>query len=86
MTWLNGTYTKGFDVDQAVWVTVIASVEQGRIRAYLADAQGGYYYAEGIPGTPLQLSGRLLTSTSTYRVMLESVDGRAEGIQWTVKG
>jgi hypothetical protein len=82
--YLDGVQSRSFDVDQGLTVTVTAEVERGCLRAYLRHRDGGYGYAEAIPGKPLRLTGRLITGTSKYLVYFESVEGRAEGVRWEV--
>ncbi len=85
MAWLDGTHTQGFEVDQALSVTVTASLDRGRIRVYLADPEKGYAYAEAVPGKPAEIAGRLISGSHSYLVLFESVGGRAEGIRWRVR-
>ena len=86
MDWLDGTYNVGFDaLNRSVGVTVTATVQTGKLRVYLKNSQGGFYYGQAAPDAPLEMSGYLLTGTSTYFVYFESVDGRAEGISWTIR-
>lgn len=61
------------------------SVEQGRVRVYLEDqSRKGYRYAEATPGQPARFTGRLLYHTGYFGIMLESVDGMAQGIRYRV--
>lgn len=83
--WLDGTHSESFSVDRGLNVTVTASVEKGRLRVYLGTSEG-YYYGLAIPGHPLEISGRLITGTSSYFVYFESEGQRVEGIRWTVDG
>ena len=86
MMWLEGTHSVGFDaLNQSVGVTVKASVEKGRLRVYLKNSEGGFYYALAGPQYPLEISGYLLTGSSKYFIYFESVNGRAEGISWSVQ-
>ncbi len=82
---LKGTHAITFEVDRSVGVTFRASLEEGMMRVYLKDAQGGFFYKETIPGHPVEISGMLITGSSTYLVFLESVDGVARGIKWSCK-
>ncbi len=84
--WLDGTYNVGFDmINRSIGVTVTATVQKGKLRVYLKNSQGGFYYKQASPNAPLEISGYLLTGTSTYFVYFESVGGRAEGISWTIR-
>ncbi len=86
MAGLDGTHSIGFSgLNQSVGVTVKASVEKGKLRVYLRDSQDGYYYKEAIPNRPLEMSGMLITGTTTYLIFFESVGGKAEGITWSAK-
>lgn len=61
------------------------SVEQGRVRIYLEDqSRKGYRYAEATPGQPARFTGRLIYHTGYFGIMLESVDGGAQGIRYRV--
>lgn len=83
---LSGTYSTSFSgLSRQISVQVTASVESGRLRVYLAGSQGGYYYAEAIPGKPIDMSGLLISGTN-YFIYFESVGGTANGIRWTAKG
>jgi hypothetical protein len=82
--YLDGVQSRSFDIDQAVMVTATATVERGRLRVYLKHREGGYGYAEAIPGKPLRITGRLITGPTKYLVYFQSVDGRAEGVRWEI--
>lgn len=84
--WFEGAQSISFDLNHGVVVTATASVEQGRLRLYLEDPEGGYRYAEAIPGKPLRISGSLISMGRGYFIYLESVGGRVEGLRWTVSG
>ena len=84
--WFDGAQSISFDLHRGISVTATASVEKGRLRLYLEDADGGYRYAVAIPGKPLRISGPLISLGRGYFIYLESVDGRVEGLRWTVSG
>ncbi|GAB5537070.1 MAG: hypothetical protein Rubg2KO_33190 [Rubricoccaceae bacterium] len=81
--WMRGARSVGFGTDSALRVTVTGSVEQGRFRVYLGDGEQ-YRWADATPGQPLELTGHLITGSTVYLFFAEAVDGRAEGIRWSV--
>lgn len=85
ITWLDGTFSHPFQVADAINVTVQASVNKGKLRVYLSNTRGSYQYIEATPGNPVELSGRLITHNTGFYTFFESVDGRAEGILWSVR-
>ncbi len=82
--WLQGVQARTFAVDEAVTVTITASVEHGRLRVYLRDGTH-YQYTEAIPGKPLRISGSLITGTDRYVAYFEAVGGRAERLVWSIE-
>jgi hypothetical protein len=85
VAWLDGTYRETFQVNEAIPVVVQASIKRGRLRVYLANLKGGYKFMEATPDNPIELSGRLIAGNNGYFVFFESVDGRAEGVLWSVR-
>src|SRR6266568_5580731 len=57
------------------------SVEQGKLRLYFADDKSGYRYIEATPGHPAKISGWMMPA-DPYRVLLEAVDGDAQGVTY----
>jgi hypothetical protein len=82
--WFEGAQSISFDLNHGIMVTATASIEKGRLRLYLEDREGGYQYAEAIPGKPLRISGSLISLGRGYFIYLESVGGRVESLRWTV--
>lgn len=85
ITWLDGTFSHPFQVSEAINVTVQASVKSGKLRVYLSNSRGSYQYIEATPDHPVELTGRLVSHKTGYYTFFESVDGRAEGILWSVR-
>jgi hypothetical protein len=82
----------GYSNGGAGGVTVEISVEKGRVRAYLQyvpsgdkffKVTDGYIFAEAQPGKPGKAQGILPKySGDTYSLLVESVDGEAQGIRY----
>jgi len=59
------------------------SVEQGRVRLYLEEAdRKNFRYVEATPGQPARLRGRMVFDIGQYGTLLESVDGTAEMVRY----
>lgn len=64
-------------------VTLEISVEQGRVRGYLA-LKEGYRYVEATPGRPGKIVGWPVYTGTQYATVLESLDGEAKGVRYRV--
>lgn len=72
---------KAESVDPTVDAEV--SVEQGRVRLYLEEAdRKNFRFIEATPGQPAKARGRMVFDFGQYGTLLESVDGTASNVRY----
>jgi hypothetical protein len=86
---LRGTYTKNVESDyissgEAIAVEVQVSVEEGTVRVYIEDPDGGVTSVDVAPGSTGTLVGFAKGDFDEFDVKFEAVDGEATGVSWEI--